>query len=81
MRSSPRVCRVWAENGTTLSVTTRDVVKVAHHASLANKLDISQSNGSILLEQMRLLSRATIQGRGGDQFGEGMNGAKASVKT
>jgi hypothetical protein len=46
MRSSPRVCRVWAENGTTLSVTTRDVVKVAHHASLANKLDISQSNGS-----------------------------------
>jgi hypothetical protein len=64
-----------AKNETTLSSTTQDVVEVALHASPSNKLDINQSNGSILLGKMRLLSRATIQGRGGSRFVEDLNGA------
>jgi hypothetical protein len=49
MRSLPRVCPVWAEDGTTLSATTRDIVEVAHHASALHKLGIIRTDGSNLL--------------------------------
>jgi hypothetical protein len=54
-----------AENQTVLSAATQDVVEIALYASLSNILGVSQSNGSTMLEKMRLLLRATIQGRGG----------------
>jgi hypothetical protein len=50
VRASPRVCRAFGRNETTLSATTQDVVEVALHASLSNILGVNQSNGSILLE-------------------------------
>jgi hypothetical protein len=81
MRASPWVCRVCGKNETTLSATTQVVVEVALHASPSNKLGIHQSNGSILLEKMRPLSRATIKGHGGSRFIEGLSGAEGSVGT
>jgi hypothetical protein len=65
-----------AKNKTTLSAMTQDVVEIALHASPSNKLGIHQSNGSILLEKLRLLSRATIQGRGESRFVEDLSGAE-----
>jgi hypothetical protein len=38
-----------AKNKTTLIATTQDVVEVARHVSLSNKLGINQSNGSIFV--------------------------------
>jgi hypothetical protein len=49
MRSSPRVCHVWEEDGTTLSAMTRGVVEVAHHVSALLKLGIIRTDGSNLL--------------------------------
>jgi hypothetical protein len=80
MQASPLVCRALGKNKTTLGATTQDVVEVALCASLSNKLGINQSNGSIVLGKMRLLLRATIQGRGGNRYVEDLGGAAGPVK-
>jgi hypothetical protein len=80
MRASPLVCRALGRNETTLGATTQDVIEVALCTSSSNKLGIKQSNGSIMLGKMRLLSRATIQGRGGNRYVEDLGGAEGSVK-
>jgi hypothetical protein len=80
MRASPLVCRALGRNETTLGATTQDVVEVVLCASSSNKLGINQSNGSIVLGKMRLLSRATIQGRGGNRYVEDLGGAEGPVK-
>jgi hypothetical protein len=80
MRALPLVCHALGGNETTLGATTQDIVEVALCASSSNKLGINQSNGSIVLGKMRLLSRATIQGRGGNRYEEDLGGAEGSVK-
>jgi hypothetical protein len=57
-----------AENKTTPSATTLDVVEIAPHASSSNKLGINQSNRSNLLGKMRSSLQATIKGHGGSRF-------------
>jgi hypothetical protein len=57
-----------AENKTTPSATTLDVVEIAPHASSSNKLGINQLNGSNLLGKMRSSLEATIEGHGGSRF-------------
>jgi hypothetical protein len=57
-----------AEEETTPSATTLDVVKIAPRASSSNKLGINQLDGSNLLGKMRSSSQATIQGRGRSRF-------------
>jgi hypothetical protein len=64
---------------TALSAATQDVVDVALYASLSNILGVSQSSGSTVLEKVRLLSHATIEGRGGTRSAEGLAGAEGSV--
>jgi hypothetical protein len=54
---------LFGRNKTVLSAATQDVVEVALYASLSNVLGVSQSTGSTVLEKMRLLSRAIIEGR------------------
>jgi hypothetical protein len=76
----PRVCRSFGRNKTVLSAATQDVVEIALYASLSNVLGVGQSNGSTVLEKMRLLSRATIQGRGGTRYVEELAGAEGSVR-
>jgi hypothetical protein len=80
MRASPLVCHALGRNETTLGATTLDVVEVALCTSSSNKLGISQSSRSILLGKMQLLSRATVQGRGGSRYAEGLDGAEGSIK-
>jgi hypothetical protein len=80
MRASPLVCRALGRDETTLGATTQDVVEAALCMSSSNKLGINQSNGSIMLGKMRLLSRATIQGHGGDRYVENLGGAEGTVK-
>jgi hypothetical protein len=53
-----------AEEETTPSATTLDVVEIAPHASSSNKLGINQSNGSRLFGKMRSSSQTTIEGHG-----------------
>jgi hypothetical protein len=77
---SPRVCRVLGRDETTLGATTQDVVEASLCSSSSNKLGINQSNGSIMLGKMRLLSRATIQGRGGNRYVEELDRAEGSVR-
>jgi hypothetical protein len=79
VRALPLVCRSFGRNKTVLSAATQDVVEIALYASLSNVLGVSQSNGSNMLEKMRLLSRATIQGRGGTRYVEELDGAEGSV--
>jgi hypothetical protein len=71
---------VFGKNKTVLSAATQDVVDVALYASLSNVLGVSQSNGSTVLERMQLLSRATIEGRGGTRYAEELAGAEGSVR-
>jgi hypothetical protein len=52
---------------------------VALYASLSNILGVSQSSGSTVLEKVRLLSHATIEGRGGTRYAEELAGAEGSV--
>jgi hypothetical protein len=52
---------------------------VALYASLSNILGVSQSSGSTVLEKVRLLSHATIEGRGGTRCAEELAGAEGSV--
>jgi hypothetical protein len=80
MRASPLVRRALGRNETTLGATTLDVVEVALCTSSSNKLGINQSNESIMLGKMQLLSRATIRGRGGNRYVEELDGAEGSVK-
>jgi hypothetical protein len=80
MRASPLVCHAFGRDETTLGATTEDVVEAALCTSSSNKLGINQSNGSIMLGKMRLLSRATIQGRGGNLCVEELDGAEGSVR-
>jgi hypothetical protein len=70
----------FGKNKTVLSAATQDVVDVALYASLANVLGVSQSNGSTVLEKMRLLSRATIESHGKTRYAEKLAGAEGSVK-
>jgi hypothetical protein len=63
-----------------LGTTTQDVVEVALCTSSSNKLGIIQSNGSTMLGKMRLLSRATIQGRGENRYVEDLGGAEGTVE-
>jgi hypothetical protein len=53
---------------------------VALYASLSNVLGVSQSSGSTVLEKVRLLSCATIEGRGGTRYAEELAGAEGSVR-
>jgi hypothetical protein len=46
------------------SATTLGIVDIAPYASPSNKLGINQSNGSILLGEMRSSSQTTIKGHG-----------------
>jgi hypothetical protein len=80
MRASPLVCRALGRNETTLGATTQDVVEVALCMSSSNKLGINQLNGSIMLGKMQLLSRATVQGRGGSLYVKELDGAEGSIK-
>jgi hypothetical protein len=80
MRASLLVCRALGRDETTLGATTQDVVEAALCTSSSNKLGINQSNGSVMLGKMRLLSRATIQGRGGNRYVEELDGAEGSVR-
>jgi hypothetical protein len=52
---------------------------VALYASLSNILGVSQSSRSTVLEKVRLLSHATIEGRGGTRCAEELAGAEGSV--
>jgi hypothetical protein len=61
MRVSLLVCRALGQDETTLGATTQDVVETALCTSSSNKLGINQSNGSVMLGKMRLLSHATIK--------------------
>jgi hypothetical protein len=81
VRALPRVCRSFGRNKTVLSAATQDVVEIALYASLSNVLGVSQSNGSTVLEKMLLLSRATIQGRGGTRYVEELAEAEGSVSS
>jgi hypothetical protein len=63
-----------------LSAATQDVVDVALYASRSNILGVGQSNGPTGLEKVRLLSRATIEGRGGTPCAEELAGAEGSVR-
>jgi hypothetical protein len=80
VRALPRVCHSFGRNKTVLSAATQDVVEIALYASLSSVLGVSQSNGSTVLEKMRLLSCATIQGRGGTRYVEELAGAEGSVR-
>jgi hypothetical protein len=80
VRALPRVCHSFGSSKTVLSAATHDVVEIAPYASLSSVLGVSQSNGSTVLEKMRLLSRATIQGRGGTRYVEELAGAEGSVR-
>jgi hypothetical protein len=80
MRVSPLVCHALGRDETTLGATMQDVVEAALCTSSSNKLGINQSNESIMLGKMRLLSRATIQGRGGNPYVEELDGAEGSVR-
>jgi hypothetical protein len=53
---------------------------VALYASLSSVLGVSQSSGSTVLEKVRLLLRATIEGRGGTRYAEELAGAEGSVR-
>jgi hypothetical protein len=68
------------KNKTILSAATQDVVDVALYASLSNILGVSQSSGSTVLEKVRLLSHATIEGRGRTRCAEELAGAEGSVE-
>jgi hypothetical protein len=76
----PRVCHSVGRNKTVLSAATQDVVEIALYASLSSVLGVSQSNGSTVLEKMRLLSCATIQGRSRTRYVEELAGAEGSVR-
>jgi hypothetical protein len=65
VRAAPRVCHSFGKNKTVLSAATQNVVDVALYASRSNILGVGHSNGSTALEKVRMLSRATIEGRGG----------------
>jgi hypothetical protein len=80
VRVLPWVCRSFGRNKTVLSAAAQVVVEIALYASLSNVLGVSQSNGSTVLEKMRLLSRATIHGRGGTRYVEELDGAGGSVR-
>jgi hypothetical protein len=80
VRALPWVCHSFGRSKTVLSAATQDVVEIALYASLSSVLGVSQSNGSTVLEKMRLLSRATIQGRGGTRYVEELAGAEGSVR-
>jgi hypothetical protein len=80
VRALPRVCHSFGRNKTVLSAATQDVVEIALYASLSSVLGVSQSNGSTVLEKIRLLSCATIQGRGGTRYVEELAGVEGSVR-
>jgi hypothetical protein len=80
MRASPLVCHALGRDETTLGATMQDVVEAALCTSSSNKLGINQSNGLVMLGKMRLLSRATIQGRGGNRYVEKLDGAEGFVR-
>jgi hypothetical protein len=80
VRALPRVCHSFGRNKTVLSAATQDVVEIALYAKLSNVLGVSQSNGSTMLEKMRLLSCATIQGCGRTRYVEELDGAEGSVR-
>jgi hypothetical protein len=67
VRAAPRVCRSVGKNKTVLSAAAQIVVDEALYASRSNVLSVGQSNGLTALEKVRLLSRATIESRGGTQ--------------
>jgi hypothetical protein len=76
----PRDCHSFCgKNETVLSAATQNVVDVALYASRSNVLGVGQLNGSTVLEKVRLLSRATIEGRGGTRYAEELAGAEGSV--
>jgi hypothetical protein len=70
----------FGKNKTVLSATTQDVADVALYASRSNILGVDQSNGSTVLEKVRLLSHATIEGRGGTRYAEELAGAEGSAR-
>jgi hypothetical protein len=70
----------FGKNETVLSAATQNVVDVALYASRSNVLGVGQSNGSTVLEKVRLLSRATIEGRGRTRYAEELAGAESSVR-
>jgi hypothetical protein len=80
VRALLRFCHSFGRNRTVLSAATQDVVEIALYASLSSVLDESQSNGSTVLERMRLLSRATIRGHGGTRYAEELAGAEGVVR-
>jgi hypothetical protein len=80
MRASPLVCRALGRNETILGAPSQDVVEVALCTSSPNKLGINQSNESIMLGKMQLLSRAAIQGHGGNRYVGELDEAEGSVK-
>jgi hypothetical protein len=70
----------FGRNKTVLSAATQNIVDVALYASRSNVLGVGQSNGSTVLEKVRLLSRATIEGRGGARYAEELAGAEGSAR-
>jgi hypothetical protein len=77
--SAARLPFSFGKNQTVLSAATQTVVDVAPYASRSNVLGVGRSNGSTVLEKVRPLSRATIEGRGGTRYAEELAGAKGSV--
>jgi hypothetical protein len=80
VRATPRVCHSFGKNKTVLSAATQNVVDVALYTSRSNVLGVGQSNGSTALEIVRLLSRATIEGRGGNRYAEESAGAEGFAR-
>jgi hypothetical protein len=60
--SAARLPFFFGKNETVLSAATQNVVDVALYAGRSNVLGVGQSNGSTVLEKVRPLSRATIEG-------------------
>jgi hypothetical protein len=78
--SATRLPFFFGKNETVLSAATQNVVDVAPYASRSNVLGVGQSNGSTVLEKVRPLSRATIEGRGRTRYAEELAGAEGSVR-
>jgi hypothetical protein len=70
-----------AENETTPSATTLDVVEIAPHASPSNKLGINLIERIEFVGKNAIIVASNIKGHGGSRFIQSMNVAEASVKT
>jgi hypothetical protein len=80
VRAALRVCHSFGKNKTVVSAAAQNVVDVALYASRSNILGVGQSSGSTALEKVRLLSRATIEGRSGTRYAEELAGAEGSAR-